>query len=35
MTDELQNLKTELNELQGLIEEYKNQGTGIPIATRL
>ncbi|XP_033169862.1 ryncolin-2 isoform X2 [Drosophila mauritiana] len=35
MTDELQSLKTELNELQGLIEEYKNQGTGMPISTRL
>ncbi|XP_017012950.2 ryncolin-2 [Drosophila takahashii] len=35
MTNELQSLKSELNELQGLIEEYKNQGTGVPIATRL
>jgi len=35
MTDELESLKTDLNELQGMIEEYKNQGTGVPIATRL
>ncbi|XP_017114302.1 fibrinogen-like protein A isoform X1 [Drosophila elegans] len=34
MTDELQTLKTELNELQQLIEEYKNQDSGL-ITTRL
>ncbi|XP_017055729.1 microfibril-associated glycoprotein 4 [Drosophila ficusphila] len=35
MTDELQSLKTELNELQQLVDEYKNQGSGVPISTRL
>lgn len=35
MTDELQTLKTELNELQQLIEEYKTQDNGVPLETRL
>ncbi|KAH8420024.1 hypothetical protein KR009_005020 [Drosophila setifemur] len=36
MTDELQSLKTELNELQELIEDYKNQApSAAPLGTRL
>lgn len=35
MTDELQSLRTELNELQQLIDEYKSRAQEASLGTRM